>query len=95
MRLLLHFARAYPARGLLTLLALLLAGLLDGLGLSSLLTMLVSVSDDAASLPLPAQQVTQFLQALGIPPQLGPLLALMVLAMLAKALLTLAANAQD
>ncbi|WP_372693732.1 ABC transporter ATP-binding protein [Immundisolibacter sp.] len=94
MRLLLHFARAYPARGLLTLLALLLAGLLDGLGLSSLLTMLVSVSDDAASLPLPAQQVTQFLQALGIPPQLGPLLALMVLAMLAKALLTLAANAQ-
>jgi ATP-binding cassette subfamily C protein len=94
MRLLLHFARAYPARGLLTLLALLLAGLLDGLGLSSLLTMLVSVSGDGAGLPLPARQVTQFLTSLGISPQLGPLLALMVVAMLAKALLTLTANAQ-
>ncbi|WP_372722860.1 ABC transporter ATP-binding protein [Immundisolibacter sp.] len=94
MRLLLHFARAYPARGLLTLLALLLAGLLDGLDLSSLLTMLVSVSGDSAGLPLPARQVTQFLAAMGIPPGLGPLLVLMVAAMVAKALLTLAANAQ-
>ena len=48
MRLLIHFARAYPGRSLLTLLALLLAGLLDGVGLSSLLAMLVSV----ASYPL-------------------------------------------
>ncbi|MGK2940697.1 MAG: ABC transporter ATP-binding protein [Immundisolibacter sp.] len=94
MHLLLHFARAYPARGLLTLLALLLAGLLDGLGLSSLLTMLVSVSGDGAGLPLPARQVTQFLAAMGVPPGLGPLLVLMVAAMVAKALLTLAANAQ-
>lgn len=96
MRLLLHFARTYPARSLLTLLALLLAGLLDGLGLSSLLTMLVTMSGDTdgAGLPLPAQQVRQFLTSLGISPQLGPLLALMVLAMAGKAALRLAANAQ-
>ena len=94
MRLLLHFARAYPGRSLLTLLSLLLAGLLDGLGLSSLLTMLVTVAGDGAGQPLPAQQVTRFLAALGIPPRLGPLLALMVIAMVVKALMTLAANAQ-
>ncbi|MDD3651223.1 ABC transporter ATP-binding protein [Immundisolibacter sp.] len=94
MRLLVHFARAYPWRSLLTLLALLLAGLLDGVGLSSLLAMLVSVAGDGAGLPLPARQVTQFLAALGIAPRLEPVLVLMVLAMLAKALLTLAANAQ-
>jgi ATP-binding cassette subfamily C protein len=94
MRLLLHFARAYPGRSLLTLASLLLAGLLDGLGLSSLLTMLVTVAGDGAGQPLPARQVTQFLAALGIPPQLGPLLGLMVAAMVVKALMTLAANAQ-
>ena len=94
MRLLLHLARAYPGRSLLTLLSLLVAGLLDGLGLSSLLTMLVSVADDSAGLPLPAQQVTRFLAMLGIPARLGPLLALMVIAMVIKAVVTLAANAQ-
>jgi ATP-binding cassette subfamily C protein len=94
MRLLLHLARAYPGRSLLTLLSLLLAGLLDGVGLSSLLAMLVSVAGDGAGLPLPAQQVTRFLAALGLPPGIEPVLALMVVAMLAKALLTLAANAQ-
>ncbi len=94
MRLLLHLARAYPGRSLLTLLSLLLAGLLDGLGLSSLLTMLVTVADDGAGQPLPAQQVTRFLAMLGIPPRLGPLLALMVIAMVVKAVMTLAANAQ-
>ena len=94
MRLLAHFARAYPARGLLTLLALLLAGLLDGVGLSSLLAMLVSVAGDGAGLPLPARQVTQFLAAIGLPPGIEPVLVLMVVAMLAKAVLTLAANAQ-
>ncbi|WP_448507290.1 ABC transporter ATP-binding protein [Immundisolibacter sp.] len=94
MRLLLHFARTYPGRSLLTLLALLLAGLLDGLGLSSMLTMLVSMSGQSADLPLPARQVNQFLTSIGISPQLGPLLGLMVIAMLIKALLTLAANAQ-
>ena len=94
MRLLIHFARAYPGRSLLTLLALLLAGLLDGVGLSSLLAMLVSVAGEGDGLPLPAQQVTRFLAALGIPPRIEPVLALMVVAMLAKALLTLAANAQ-
>ena len=94
MRLLLHFARSYPGRSLLTLLALLLAGLLDGLGLSSLLTMLVSMSGEGTDVPLPARQVNQFLTGIGISPQLGPLLGLMVIAMLIKALLTLAANAQ-
>ncbi|MFZ5493494.1 MAG: ABC transporter ATP-binding protein [Pseudomonadota bacterium] len=95
MRVLLHLARAYPGRSLLTLASLLLAGLLDGVGLSSLLAMLVSVAgDDSVGQPLPAQQVTQFLSALGIPPQLGPMLALMVVAMVVKALISLAANAQ-
>ncbi len=94
MRLLLHLARAYPGRSLLTLASLLLAGLLDGVGLSSLLAMLVSVAGDATSQPLPAQKVTQFLAAMGIPARLGPLLVLMVLAMAVKALVSLAANAQ-
>ncbi len=94
MRLLLHLARAYPGRSLLTLASLLLAGLLDGVGLSSLLAMLVSVAGDATTQPLPAQKVTQFLAAMGIPARLGPLLVLMVLAMAVKALVSLAANAQ-
>ena len=94
MRLLLHLARTYPGRSLVTLASLLLAGLLDGVGLSSLLAMLVSVAGDATSQPLPAQKVTQFLAAMGIPARLGPLLVLMVLAMAVKALVSLAANAQ-
>jgi ATP-binding cassette subfamily C protein len=93
-RLLLHLARAYPGGSLLTLLSLLLAGVLDGVGLSSLLAMMVSVAGDVAGQPLPARQVTQFLAAIGIPAELGPMLVLMVVAMAVKALITLAANAQ-
>ena len=88
----LRFARIGIAAA--RLLALLLAGLLDGVGLSSLLAMLVSVAGDGAGLPLPARQVTQFLAAIGLPPGIEPVLVLMVVAMLAKAVLTLAANAQ-
>ena len=52
MHLLIKFARAYPRQSLLTLLALILAGVVEGIGMTALLPLLQT----AINPPSPARQ---------------------------------------
>ena len=96
MRLLLIFARRYPWRSALTLLALLFAGLADGLGLTTLLTMLATLASDAqgADLPGPGRELIERMTAMGLTPTVEVMLGIVLGAVLLKAALTMAANSQ-
>jgi ATP-binding cassette subfamily C protein len=91
MRLLLTFARAYPWRSGMTLVALLLGGLAEGVGVSTLLPILSTAIDaDSESTGL----IPDALAALGIAPSLGPLLGIMVTGIVIKSVLVLLAQRQ-
>lgn len=91
MRLLLTFARAYPWRSGTTLVALLLGGLAEGVGVSTLLPILSTAIDaDSESTGL----IPDALAALGIAPSLGPLLGIMVTGIVIKSVLVLLAQRQ-
>ena len=103
MRLMLSFYRAYPLRTLLTLLAMSVAGLAEGVGLSALLPLLnIAIESDAgvaAPLPVAAdnaleQGVREALAWAGITPDLNNLLVVIVAALTLKSLLLLAAQVQ-
>ena len=90
MKLMLSFYRAYPLRTLLTLLAMSVAGLAEGVGLSALLPLLnIAMETDqgaAAVLPVAAnnafeQGVRETLAWAGITPDLNNLLLLIVAAL--------------
>lgn len=95
-RMLLDFARAYPGRSALTLFCLLLAGLLDGIGLSTLLAMLKLVTDEAGDdePSLPEEAALAIAGFFGLDPTAGNLLMLAILMIALKAILTLLANRQ-
>jgi ATP-binding cassette subfamily C protein len=57
MRMLVTFARAYPSRSALALLSVLVAGLVDGLGMSMLLSMLTFATGEASATPSAPQKV--------------------------------------
>ena len=85
--------RAYPRRTSLMLLAMVLAGAAEGLGLTTLLPLLgVALGQPPASGP--GYQVSNALQALGIPPTIGAMLLVIVSGMVIKSLLLLVANRQ-
>ncbi len=89
-----NFARAYPGRTALALLALVVAGVLDGLGLSLLLSMLnlaTGVEDDPS---LPEQIALDVVDRLGLEPTLTTLLGLGVAMIAVKACIVLLANRQ-
>jgi ATP-binding cassette subfamily C protein len=91
MRLLLTFARAYPWRSGMTLVALLLGGLAEGVGVSTLLPILSTAIDaDSESTGF----IPDALAALGIAPSLGPLLGIMVTGIVIKSALVLLAQRQ-
>ncbi len=104
MRLLITFARKYPLNSALMLLALLLAGLLEGIGLSMLLPLIgIAIGTPTGAGPLPAakdgaadstleRMVTDGFAALGITPTLGLLLIVMVAITTLKSGLILLAN---
>ncbi|MFM7784073.1 MAG: ABC transporter transmembrane domain-containing protein, partial [Gammaproteobacteria bacterium] len=103
MRLMLSFYRAYPLRTTLTLLAMSVAGLAEGIGLSALLPLLnIAIdNDNAAASVLPAvpdndfeRMVRQALDWLGVSPTLSSLLLLIVVALTVKGLLLLVAQVQ-
>ena len=96
MNVILTFARAYPGRTALTLAALLLASLFDGLGLTTLLSLLTSVAagGDAGSLPEPGQTLYRYLQAVGIEPTTTLLLVVILASSVLRAAATLVANSQ-
>jgi hypothetical protein len=103
MRLLLVFARAYPLRSAIALFALLVAGLAEGLGLTTLLPLFTTALDgrDGAG---PEQLsiagsgtdevVTTVLARVGLSPTLGVLVSIVVGGLLVKAALMLWAHRQ-
>lgn len=97
MRLLITFARAYPTDTLIMLLALLLAGLAEGVSLTALLPFLSTAMDSRASAGSQSWQetenpVTGMLLQLGIDPTLGVLLTVIVIGIVLKSVLVLFAN---
>ena len=96
--------RRYPARSAVVLLALLMASLLDGLGLSTLLSMISlssqlggdtdAVLSDTEDPSLPEQLINGAFGAVGIEPTLPWLLALGIFLVLGKTLVVLLANRQ-
>lgn len=98
MRLLQVFARAYPRQTAFLVGCLILAGLAEGIGLSSLLPLIgfIARSDEPASSSLSDMEeaVLDGLRTLGFDPTLGVLLGFVVVAVVVKALLVLLANKQ-
>lgn len=105
MHLLITFARAYPRQSIITLLSLLLAGLMEGVGLSALFPLLsIASSSQAASQdptinasessPQLGDMVTATLSALGLSPTIGLLLLVIVTSLVLKSILVLFANKQ-
>ena len=100
MRLLISLARKYPWQSVIMLLALLLAGIVEGIGLSALLPLISTVvGSQAGSVPGASasgsdleKTVTETLSALGLTPTLGTLLIVCVLTILLKNGLVLLAN---
>ena len=93
MRLMIDLARGYPARTLVTLFAMLLAGLVQGVSLSALLPMLqIALDPQKTGSELSDSPVLAFLRDLGITPALGNLLIIIVIGMTFKSVLILFAN---
>ena len=100
MRLILTFIRRYPAQSVITLLAMLFAGIAEGFGMSMLLPLLGIAMDlpDASGGGSPSSKssleraVTGFLKALGITPTINLLLFVFALSVMLKAALVLLAN---
>lgn len=106
MRLLITFTRNYPLSTALMLLALLLAGLIEGIGLSMLLPIIgITIGSSTGAEPLSAvnngtsgsileRMVADGLASLGITPTIGLLLIILVTTVILKSGLLLLANKQ-
>jgi ATP-binding cassette subfamily C protein len=103
MRLLLVFARRHPRRTLATFLCLVLAGLADGVGVSSVLPLMrlaMPAAADAAGVPGGGavtgleHRVVAALHAVGLEPTAGALFVLVLIGLVLKALLLLIAYRQ-
>ena len=100
MRLMLDLFRAYPMASFLMIFALLLSGLVEGLGVSALLPMLkiaMGASADTADAEPPGElesMVLGVLEWIGVPVSLGALLLLIVVSATVKAIFLLIAQRQ-
>ena len=106
MRLLITFARTYPLQSIIMLSALVLAGIIEGMGLSALLPLMglaFSSQTPSASIQMSGvtdntsgigQTVTKMLSFLGLEPSIGVLLVIIVLAIVIKSGLVLLAKKQ-
>jgi len=104
MRLLFIFARSYPLRSLLALTALLIAGVAEGLGLTTLLPLLTTALTEknaAGTAETPDiessgtdEVVLTLLDRLGLAPTLGTLVTIVVAGLVLKAALMLWAHRQ-
>ena len=100
MQLMLSFFRAYPGQTVIMLVALLLAGVAEGIGLSALLPLVnIAIQGDTGSAQATSQNeferiVTETLHDLGINPTIGVLLVVIVAGATIKSLLLLLAQRQ-
>lgn len=85
-RFFLYFSRAFPGRTSVMIGLLIVAGLAEGVGLMTLLPLLeFAVGESGGEQSELTRSVVDALGALGVPPGLGPLLCIIVLALAAKA----------
>ncbi len=91
---LLAFVRAYPWRTALALFALIIAGVLDGLGLSLLLSMLNLATGTAEDPSMPERVALDVVDWLGLEPTVMSLLTLGIAMIALKAVIVLLANRQ-
>ncbi len=103
MRLMLSFFRAYPWHSVLMLLALLFAGIAEGVGLSALLPLIsIAIKNDGADAANTTkeppgeyeQAVIDVMHQLGISPTIGVLLIIIVAGVTIKSMLLLVARKQ-
>ncbi|MFZ3115638.1 MAG: ABC transporter ATP-binding protein [Syntrophales bacterium] len=100
MRLIITFIRRYPVESVVTLAAMLFAGIAEGFGLSMLLPLLGIAMDlpgtssgmSHHSKSALEQAITGFLESLGVTPTINLLLFLFALSIMLKAVLVLLAN---
>jgi ATP-binding cassette subfamily C protein len=93
MQFMLRVVATYPSRTLLTLFALLVAGVFQGIGLSALLPVLdLAMNPGSAFHGEQGALVVDLLQVVDLSPTLGVLLVLIVIAISLKAVLVLIAN---
>ncbi len=89
------YVRAYPGRTAAAIFAVLVAGLMDGLGMSMLLSMLTLATRKPDHQPsLPEQVATRAAEFLGLPATAPVLLTLAIVLIGLKAMLVLLANRQ-
>lgn len=93
MRTLLALLRAYPARATIMLVALAVAGIAEGLSLTTLLPLMSVAVGDTAESGL-GRSVVAALARVGLAPTLGVMLSIIVGGMVLKSLLLLLANRQ-
>lgn len=95
MKILLYFTRAYPSQSAIVLVCLLVSGVLSGVGLSAALPLL-SVAIDTQTGPATGFEaaVLGALGRLGVRPEMGPLLGVLMAAFALKAVILLVANTQ-
>jgi len=91
---LIAFVRAYPWRTALALFALIIAGVLDGLGLSLLLSMLNLATGTAEDPSMPERVALDVVDWLGLEPTVVSLLTLGIVMIALKAVIVLLANRQ-
>ncbi len=98
MRLLLLIVRRYPQRTLVTLLCLVLAGLAEGIGISSVLPVVRITARDQGGAAMPGtaleRGLTSALGAVGLSPTMSTLFVLVLAGIVVKAVLVLLANRQ-
>ncbi len=101
MQLILTFLRRYPAKSLITLIAMLFAGIAEGLGMTMLLPLLSMSMNDGNTAKQTAltpsaleQTINSFFSFLNIQPTVSMLLILFVMSIILKAGLVLTANRQ-
>ncbi len=99
MHLILKFARTYPKQTLMTMLALILAGVVEGLGLTALLPLLqkainlpASSTVDPTSNADIGNSINSALEFFGIPSTVGSLLTVIMVGVLLRSLLILLAD---
>ncbi len=101
MRVLFAFLRSYPSKSAITLGALMVAGLFEGLGLSLLMPMLAIVMSGEGTLVAEetsginstlVQMVRDLFESIGLTPSIGAILILFVALMIIKSLIMLAAH---
>ncbi len=96
MHLLIKFARAYPRQSLLTLLALILAGIVEGIGMTAILPLLQTAISPPSAGPVAISAtgtlVSSALASVGIPVTVGSLLMVMLCGAIISSTLILIAD---